>query len=217
MAAAAGRLSSIRSTSATTTPTPAAQLDLNDNDLILTNGGDTNSIRNLLIAGYNAGAWNGNGLASTAAAATHPGPPRLGYGLAGDLGITSLDGNPINDPNTVIVKYTYYGDSSLDGKVDLGNDFNLFVQGYLGAGTGWEFGDYNYDGSTNSADFGLLIDGFKQQGGSPWAQLDSVIESSRITQCGRRKSELLSVRAGADEVWVCCLLVRWRACDSRRR
>jgi hypothetical protein len=168
----------------------SAKLDLNDNDLILANGGDTSSIRNLLIAGYNGGSWNGNGLTSTYAS-THPGTA-LGYGLAGDLGITSLDGNPINDPNTVIVKYTYYGDSSLDGKVDLGNDFNLFVQGYLGAGTGWEFGDYNYDGSTTSADFGLLIDGLRQQGVGLGA-IDDVIAASPLLTATQKQQFLAAV------------------------
>ncbi len=54
------------------------------------------------------------------------------------------------------MKYTYVGDSSLDGKVDLGNDFNLFTLiGYLtpNSNTRGNFGDYNYDGVVNNDDF----------------------------------------------------------------
>ncbi len=87
----------------------------------------------------------------------------LGYGDAADVGITSLDGVNITG-SAVIVKYTYTGDASLDGKVDLGNDFDLFLRGYLGGGTGWVMGDFNYDGMVDTADFQLFVDGAAAQG-----------------------------------------------------
>jgi hypothetical protein len=169
-----------------------SKLDLNDNDLILTNGGDTNSIRSLLIAGYNGGNWNGNGLASLAAA-NHPAAhTALGYGLSGDVGITSLDGVDITDGNTVIVKYTYNGDSSLDGKVDLGNDFNLFLQGFLTGGSNWESGDYNYDGVVDVADFKMYIDGYKSQGGA-LGDLDNAIAATPFLTISEKASFLSMV------------------------
>ncbi len=76
------------------TSATAAQLDLNNNDLVVsyTTTSPAATIGALLTAGYNGGAWNGNGIASSAAA-SHPGQA-LGYGDAADLGITSIDGNP---------------------------------------------------------------------------------------------------------------------------
>jgi fibronectin-binding autotransporter adhesin len=170
-----------------------AKLDLNDNDLIVKYSGSSPSatVRTLLIAGYNQGAWNGNGITSTSAQ-SHPGQA-LGYGDAADLGITSVDGNAITG-NAVIVKYTYYGDSSLDGKVDLGNDFNLFLEGFLTAGGNsgsWDLGDYNYDGVTDMTDFGLFIDGIKSQG-TPLGQLDDAIAASPLLSVSQ-KSQLLAV------------------------
>jgi fibronectin-binding autotransporter adhesin len=177
------------------TTATTAKLDLNDNDLLINYSGSSPvaTIRNLLIAGYNGGAWNGNGLTSTFAQ-SHAGQG-LGYGEASDVGLTALDGNTISAP-AVVVKYTYYGDSSLDGKVDLGNDFNLFLQGFLKPNlptdaNRWVFGDYNYDGSTTTADFQLFVDGFKAQGGQLGA-LDDVIQSSALLTVAQ-KAQLLEV------------------------
>jgi hypothetical protein len=94
------------------------------------------------------------------------------------------------------VKYTYVGDGSLDGKVDLGNDFSLFLEGYLKPSlltdsNSWALGDYNYDGVVNNTDFGLFIDGFKGQGGS-LGDLAGVIESSALLSTAQ-KAQLLSV------------------------
>jgi fibronectin-binding autotransporter adhesin len=166
-------------------------LDLADNDMILpyVSTSPLLSVRNLIKGGYNNGHWNGQGIQSSVAAKNASANTALGYGDAADLGITSLDGQPITG-NAVVIKYTYYGDSSLDGKVDLGNDFNLFLQGYLGKGSGWEFGDYNFDTATNVTDFQMFIDGFKSQSGN-LGSLDAVIAaSSDLTES--QKAQFLS-------------------------
>ncbi len=109
------------------------QFDLNDNDMILdyiAGNSPAGTIRGYLSSGYANGAWNGSGLASTAANTNASLNTALGYADAADIGITQFDGLSITGP-AVLVKYTYYGDSSLDGKVDLGNDFNLFLIGFL--------------------------------------------------------------------------------------
>jgi fibronectin-binding autotransporter adhesin len=164
------------------------QLDLKDNDLLVPYSGASpiSTIRSYLVTGYSGGAWNGVGIDSTLAS----GAKALGYGEAADLGIAAIDGVSITG-NAVVVKYTYYGDSSLDGKVDLGNDFNLFLQGFLNHGSGWELGDYNYDGVINTADFQLFVDGFKTQGGSLGA-LENVIATSAELSVSQRAS-LLSI------------------------
>src|SRR6201999_885085 len=100
-------------------------------------------IASLLKTGYNAGAWNGTGIASSVGHADASHSTALGYIDNADFAYASIDGEPVGD-HSIVVKFTSYGDSSLDGKVDLGNDFNLFLQGYIGHGSGWELGDYNY-------------------------------------------------------------------------
>ncbi len=158
-------------------------------------GMTADSIRALITAGYNGGAWNGVGINSSAAAADATHVSAVGYGVPADVGITTLGSMAITG-NPIIVKYTYDGDGSLDGKVDLGNDFVLFLAGYLNPGLlntsdMWELGDYNYDGVVDNTDFGLFIDGFKQQGGS-LGELEGVIESNASLSTAQRAS-LLSV------------------------
>jgi fibronectin-binding autotransporter adhesin len=150
------------------------------------------TIRALITTGYAAGAWNGAGGINSSAAAADPNHSiAVGYGSPADLGITTLGTMPISNSST-IVKETYYGDGSLDGKVDLGNDFNLFLQGYLSSAPLpiselWELGDYNYDGFVTNADFQLFIDGYKTQGGSLGA-LNGVIEGSPFLSTVQKES-----------------------------
>jgi autotransporter-associated beta strand protein len=156
-----------------------------------TGASPASAVRAMLVTGYNAGAWNGAGISSASAAADTTKLTAIGYGEAADLGITMAGGQPIG-PTAVGIKYTYYGDASLDGKVDLGNDFNLFLQGFLTPGSSsWELGDFNYDGSVDMTDFGLFIDGIKAQGGS-LGELDGVIAASSLLSSSQ-KASLLAV------------------------
>jgi hypothetical protein len=179
-----------------------ATLDLANNDLIVNYSGSSPAaaIRAYLQSGFNAGAWNGTGIASSAAAGDASALTGLGYAEAADAGLHSVDG--IGVGSAVVVKYTYYGDSSLDGKVDLGNDFNLFLQGFLHGGASWEQGDYNYDGVVNAADFNLFVNGFKAQG-NPLGALDSVIESSALLS-GAQKAQLVSLVPEPDTLMLAC-------------
>jgi hypothetical protein len=64
-----------------------------------------------------------------------------------------------------LVKFTYYGDANLDGKVD-GADYSRIDAGYLahGAATGWFNGDFDYDGAINGSDYTLIDNAFNTQG-----------------------------------------------------
>jgi autotransporter-associated beta strand protein len=196
----------------------SGNVDLNDNDLIVTytaGNSPSSSIRSLLSAGYSGGAWNNtiNSITSTAAANDASKLKALGYGDAADLGITSDDGVAVGG-NAVVVKFTWYGDSSLDGKVDLGNDFNLFLQGFIGANaSSWVFGDYNYDGKVDSTDFQMFVDGYKQQSGN-LGSLDNVIEASPLLTTSQ-KAQLLS--AVPEPSAAAIMLIGAAAAVSRRR
>jgi autotransporter-associated beta strand protein len=70
----------------------------------------------------------------------------------------------------VLVKYTWFGDANLDGKVD-GSDYALIDAGYAshGSQTGWLNGDFNYDGVVDGSDYALIDNAFNNQGSTPAA------------------------------------------------
>jgi hypothetical protein len=74
-------------------------------------------------------------------------------------------GQPITDPNNVLVRLTYYGDGNLDGVV---NKFDVaaLAEGYSGlAGyVGWSDGDYTYAGFISKLDISLLAESYVFQG-----------------------------------------------------
>jgi hypothetical protein len=83
----------------------------------------------------------------------------LGNGSAGSAIGRTFDGAIITDPGTIIVKYAYFGDLTLDGIVD-GLDYATAV-GHFGQPSpglsnitaAWMMGDLNFDNIVNAADF----------------------------------------------------------------
>jgi autotransporter-associated beta strand protein len=161
--------------------TYTGQLDLSGNDLILHNGNlatTTNEIR----SGYAGGTWTGEGITSSAARTNTTGLTALGV-LLNNAGnntalFTTFDGQSVTTTD-VLVKYTYYGDANLDGKVD-GSDYSRIDNGYIEHFTGWSNGDFNYDGVVDGSDYTLIDNTFNQQGAqlsteiaTPTAQLSS--------------------------------------------
>ena len=159
----------------------SAKLDLGNNDLIVQHG-NLSALQAMLTQGYNVGAWNGvAGITSISAASDFSHLTTLGILLNNRDGSTPLfgTGTPLGlfdgispSPSDVLIKYTYYGDANLDGKVD-GSDYSRIDSGFLaGAGTNsWFNGDFNYDGVINGADYTLLDNAFNQQGAALTAQI----------------------------------------------
>jgi hypothetical protein len=80
----------------------------------------------------------------------------------------------------VLVKYTYFGDTNLDGTIGM-EDFDRFVSGYFGAApAAWTSGDFDYSGLVDAADFSRLVDGFAGQGYS--ADLFAAVSDFSRTQ-----------------------------------
>jgi autotransporter-associated beta strand protein len=173
-----------------TTNAWTSKLDLTNNDLDIQHGNLANTF-NQLKAGYNNGNWNGaHGIVSSAAATDSTYLTTLGvivntangttplYGSGGTLG--NFDGiSPV--VTDVLVKYTYYGDTDLNGKVD-GSDYsrvdNAFSYNSLHPTTpltGWFNGDFNYDGVINGSDYTLIDNAFNRQGTSLAAQVATQI------------------------------------------
>ena len=146
-------------------------IDLSDNDLLLQAAGGTglSQLTSMVKQGYASGGWQGvTGITSSAAAGNATHLTALGVVL-NDNGattntalITSFDGAGTIDGD-VLVKYTYYGDTNLDGKVD-GTDYSRIDNGYLDKLTGWFNGDFNYDGVIDGSDYTLIDNAYNTQG-----------------------------------------------------
>jgi autotransporter-associated beta strand protein len=140
------------STLASLSISPGAALDLNDNSLIVSYTGTSPApaIRALLASGFNFGEWNGPGIFSSTVNADASYLSALGYIDSGSsitikptlYGDNNLDG-VVNATDfqmfldgLVAASGSSWalGDYTYDGKVDLGNDFNLFLMNYLRAG-----------------------------------------------------------------------------------
>jgi hypothetical protein len=166
----------------TTIPTltvAGAVVDISSHDLIVTQG-NLATITALVQGGYNQGAWNGNtGILSSTAASDSNHLTAVGvllnddgngnplYGSGAPLGLFDGTNPPVD---AVLVKYTYYGDTNLDGVVD-GSDYARVDNGYLNHLTGWSNGDFNYDGVVNGSDYTLMDNAFNQQGASLAGQI----------------------------------------------
>jgi hypothetical protein len=150
-------------------------LDLGGNDLMIPGGGSSAlaSVSSLIKTGFNAGAayWNGTGgIVSSAARNDTRFLTTLGSAVAGPAGIAFFDGVTTGAAD-VLVKYTYYGDATLDGTVN-GADYQQIDNGFGLHLTGWSNGDFNYDGVVDGSDYSLIDNTFNQitaTGASPLA------------------------------------------------
>ena len=166
----------------------AGKLDLNNNALIIHNT-SLGAVTAMIHNGYNRGNWNGSsGIVSTTAAMNSTHLTAVGVIVNNTDGSTPLygEGDAFGDfigqsplATDVLVKYTYYGDTNLDGTVD-GTDYSRIDAAALNnqnssniAMTGWFNGDFNYDGVINGSDYTLIDNSFNQQGASLAASIAS--------------------------------------------
>jgi len=140
----------------------AGQLNLQSNDMLVHGGSSAFTTVNSLVAGgYSNGTWTGTGIISSTAATSITHLTALGA-ILNSFGLSSFDGASALATD-VLVKYTYYGDTNFDGKVD-GSDYSKIDNGYLTHLTGWSNGDFNYDGVINGSDYTLIDNAFNTQG-----------------------------------------------------
>jgi autotransporter-associated beta strand protein len=138
-------------------------LDLTNNSLAISSGSTVASITTQVKAAYNNGLWNGTsstgGVITSSTAASNT-TYLTALGVA--TGLTSFDG--VTVPSTdILVKYTYYGDTNLDGAVD-GSDYTNIDNGFHNHLTGWQNGDFNYDGVVDGSDYTLIDNAYNMQG-----------------------------------------------------
>ncbi len=123
---------------------PTATMDITDNNLIVHNG-DLATLTAQAKSGLNISgtAWTGAGITSSTAAADANAVTAVGVLLNDDGSGGTLysnwpvgadSGGAVSVTNTdVLIKYTYYGDADLDGVVNAGNDYDLWLTGKSGA------------------------------------------------------------------------------------
>jgi autotransporter-associated beta strand protein len=152
----------------------------NLNGNLIVHGGSLSTINADVAAGYNSGNWNGSGtgaISSTSAASDSTHLTALGViqnsvngSPAGSVLYSSFEGQTGLVSSDVLVKYTYYGDTNLDGKVD-GSDYSRIDNGSLNQLTGWYNGDFNYDGVINGSDYTLIDNSYNTQGAEISAEI----------------------------------------------
>jgi autotransporter-associated beta strand protein len=138
---------------------PTAVLDLSNTRMLVnygTNASPVQDIRQYLRAGFNNGAWNGNGIISSKAATS----PNAGEGGKTGLGYRDDAGT-----TTVLVRYTYLGDADLNGQVDV-NDLGALATAWQTTGL-WKDGDFDYNNSVDVNDLGLLATNWQAGVGNP--------------------------------------------------
>jgi autotransporter-associated beta strand protein len=128
-------------------------LDLNDNDLVVDYNGEESldTIKSQIVAGR---------ITSSAATISRG----LGYADNTVTGYATFSGQSV-DPTTVLVKYTWFGDTDLDGDVDV-NDLGNLATNWQQAGV-WTNGDFDRNDLVNVNDLGLLATNWQAGVGSP--------------------------------------------------
>lgn len=144
--------------------------DLRDHDLVVDyqTASPYLATTALIAGGRNGGAWNGAGLRSSAAKdhpthATALGAVEASEFISAGAG-TIFSGQSI-DGTTVLVKYTYYGDTDLNGVVDF-DDYSRIDAGFNNKRTGWFNGDVDYNGIVDFDDYSLIDLAFNTQSGT---------------------------------------------------
>jgi hypothetical protein len=160
-------------------------LDLGGNDMDLQTG-SLATVSSIVAAGFSfgRGAFTPLGISSSTAIANTAHLTSLGViqnnqsGQAifgSGVGQSQFD---LTSPGAadILVKYTYFGDTNLDGKVN-GSDYSRIDSAFHNASSGttassgWFNGDYNYDGAINGSDYTLMDNAFNMQSTSLAAEI----------------------------------------------
>jgi hypothetical protein len=147
---------------------PTGTLNLADNDLIVT-AGDRALVQAQVAFARHGGAWDKPGITSAAAASAPQHNTTLGvlsgqqYRAMNGTGAT-FDGFAVADSD-VLVKYTYYGDTDFNGKVNF-DDYVRTDVGFNNHLSGWMNGDFDFNGQVNFDDYVLIDLAFNSQSGT---------------------------------------------------
>jgi hypothetical protein len=146
----------------------SGRLDLKDNRLITpaavgtASGSVYNGVSGLVQSGRNGGNWSGNGIVTSQSQAIGSNYTSIGVARASDVRPSTATATGLWNGQTItgtdtLVMYTYGGDATLDGKLNI-DDYVKIDSGIAAGLTGWVNGDFNYDGKVNIDDYTTVID-----------------------------------------------------------
>ncbi len=143
--------------------------------------GSSPDIRTLLKKGFDQGNWDGVGGIGTSLTASANYLTGVGYGTVNDPSF-----GPVTE-----VKYTYYGDTNIDGVVDT-TDFQNFLDGLVGGGNTWAQGDFTYDDKVDLGnDFNLFLGGYLNSGAALGDLAPIIVADNQLS--GTQKAQLLAL------------------------
>jgi hypothetical protein len=142
-------------------------LDLTNNELLLQStppnlAADYTTLKNA-ITSATAG---GPGLTASSATGHLTG---LALAVNSDLPESFSAARPFDglttDSNSILVKFTYIGDATLDGIVNIDDYLQIDDAYRTGKPATWVNGDFNYDGTINGLDYAYIDASYAAQGG----------------------------------------------------
>jgi hypothetical protein len=148
-----------------------AKLDLADNDAVIqstaTNkAADFARLVNQVKQGFNDGTWSGLGITSATAAANANADTGLSVADNALLGYSEFSGQAVT-ADSILLKYTYYGDIDANGAVDA-DDLTVFAYNFgRTSGTMQIDGDIDFNGAVNADDLTVLANNFSRGVGNP--------------------------------------------------
>jgi hypothetical protein len=130
-----------------------SKLDVNDNALVLRDTGLA-AVQSLVTSGNNGGNWSGGGITSGTAAADPSGATAVGYASGAQRGTGAFQGVTSIGGNDVVLRFTYDGDTNLDGILNTDDILNILSAGKLDQNqpATWFEGDMTFDGLANTDD-----------------------------------------------------------------
>jgi MYXO-CTERM domain-containing protein len=152
---------------------PGAQVDLANNSAVVDYTGPVGT----LVSDLRAHLESGRLTSTSATLATG-----LGYGDNAVLARTDFAGVSV-DSDSLLIKFTFFGDSDLDGDVDVADLGNLASAWQSEAP--WTGGDFDYSGIVNVNDLGLLASNWQAGVNNPLSpDLTSTIASLGLPAVG---------------------------------
>jgi hypothetical protein len=150
-----------------------AKFNLNNNDAVLQSSAankaaDFARLHNQLKQGFNNGDWAGNGITSATAAANTNADTGLSLVDNALLGLGNFSGQPVT-ADSILLKYTYYGDIDQNGQVDA-DDLTVFASNFGRASGATQIdGDIDFNGAVNADDLTVFANNFNKGVGNPVA------------------------------------------------
>jgi hypothetical protein len=143
-----------------------AKLDLTNNDVVVQStaankAADFSRLYNQVKQGFNNGTWAGLGITSSTAAANTNADTGLSLVDNALLGYSDFSGQTVT-ADSLLLKYTYYGDIDMNGQVDA-DDLTVFASNFgRNSGATQVDGDIDFNGAVNADDLTVFANNFNK-------------------------------------------------------